>query len=222
MRAARAIGPPRPDSRVSPYQLAICRDVYTLRALGFSVAQGQDPRCLGRHASAVATVPPDPRAFVWRVSGRAANILAFGLPGTGKAHTVCALGHALIRRGHSVLFVPTYRIVQELLVAKRDLESPRALRKLDKYDLIIPGDIGYVKQEAEETEVLFTLLAERYERRSVAITSNLTFKDWDQVFRNLMTSAAAIDRLVHHSVILEFAVPGYRMEHRDSRQDEAS
>lgn len=149
----------------------------------------------------------------------ATNILAFGLPGTGKTHAVCALGHELVRQGRHVLFTPTYRIVQELLVAKRDLDLPRALRKLDKYDLIILDDIGYVKQEADEIEVLFTLLAERYERRSVAITSNLTFGSWDQIFRNPMTTAAAIDRLVHHSVILEFAVPSYRMEHRDRREE---
>ena len=146
----------------------------------------------------------------------AINLLAFGLPGTGKTHAMCALGHELVRQGRSVYFVPTFRLVQQLLIAKRELELPRLLKKLDRFDLLIPDDIGYVKQEADEIEVLFTLLAERYERRSVAITSNLTFGDWDQIFRNPMTTAAAIDRLVHHSAILEFNVPSYRMEHRRS------
>lgn len=146
---------------------------------------------------------------------RATNILAFGLPGRGKTHALCAVGHELIRRGRSVRFVPTFRLVQELLVAKRELELPRALKKLDKFDLLILDDIGYVKHDADEIEVLFTLLAERYERRSVAITSNLTFGDWDQIFHNPMTAAAAIDRLVHHSVILEFVeLESYRAGNR--------
>jgi DNA replication protein DnaC len=109
-----------------------------------------------------------------------------------------------VSRGHSVLFTPTFRLVQELLAAKRDLALPRALHKLDAFECLILDDIGYVQQAAEEVEVLFTLLAERYERRSLIITSNLVFGEWDRVFKNPMTTQAAIDRLVHHSVILEF------------------
>lgn len=141
---------------------------------------------------------------------QAVNVLAFGLPGTGKTHVACALGHALVAAGHSVLFTPTFQLVQHLLAAKRDLELPRALRKLDCFELLILDDIGYVQQGAEEIEVLFTLMAERYERRSMLITSNLVFSEWDRIFKNPMTTAAAIDRLVHHSVILEFDVPSYR------------
>ena len=141
---------------------------------------------------------------------RAVNVLAFGLPGTGKTHAACAIGHALVERGHSVLFTPTFKLVQELLAAKRELCLPRALRKLDAFELLILDDIGYVQQEPEEVEVLFTLMAERYERRSLLITSNLVFSEWDRIFKNPMTTAAAIDRLVHHSVILEFDVPSYR------------
>jgi DNA replication protein DnaC len=140
----------------------------------------------------------------------AVNVLAFGLPGTGKTHSACALGHALVEAGHSVLFTPTYRLVQQLLAAKRDLELPKALKRLDTYELIILDDIGYVQQDAEQIEVLFTLMAERYERRSMLITSNLVFSQWDRIFRDPMTTAAAIDRLVHHSVILEFDVESYR------------
>lgn len=143
---------------------------------------------------------------------RATNVLAFGLPGVGKSHAACAIGHALVEAGHAVLFAPAYQLVQELLVAKRDLELPRALRRLDGFDLVVVDDIGYVQQTTDEIEVLFTFLAERYERRSVLITSNLVFSDWDRIFKNPMTTAAAIDRLVHHSVILEFAVPSYRSE----------
>jgi DNA replication protein DnaC len=142
----------------------------------------------------------------------ATNILAFGLPGVGKSHALCAVGHALVEAGHSVLFTPAYSIVQELLSAKRDLELPRALRKLDLFEVILLDDLGYVQQSPEEAEVLFTLLAERYERRSVMVTSNLIFSQWDRIFRDQMATAAAIDRLVHHAVLLEFDVPSYRTD----------
>jgi DNA replication protein DnaC len=141
---------------------------------------------------------------------QAANALAFGLPGTGKTHAACAIGHAMVEAGRSVLFAPTHQIVQQLLAAKRDLELPRALAKLDNFELLILDDIGYVQQDAHEVEVLFTLLAERYERRSVMITSNLMFSEWDRIFKNPMTTAAAIDRLVHHATILELDVASYR------------
>ena len=138
------------------------------------------------------------------------NILAFGLPGTGKTHALCAIGHRLVEAGRSVLFTPAYRLVQDLLAAKRDLDLPRALRKLDNFDFLLIDDLGYLTQGTEESEVLFTLIAERYERRSLGVTSNVVFSDWEKVFHNPMATAAAIDRLVHHSVILEFDVPSYR------------
>ena len=142
----------------------------------------------------------------------ATNVLAFGLPGVAKSHGLCAVGHALIEAGHSVLFTPAYALVQELLSAKRDLQLPRALRKLDLFEVILLDDLGYVQQSPDEAEVLFTLLAERYERRSVMVTSNLVFSQWDRIFRDQMATAAAIDRLVHHAVILEFDVPSYRTD----------
>ena len=141
---------------------------------------------------------------------RGVNVLAFGLPGTGKTHALCALGHRLVEAGRSVLFAPAYRLVQDLLAAKRDLALPRQLRKLDNYDFLLLDDLGYLPQGAEESEVLFTLIAERYERRSLGITSNLVFSQWEHIFANPMATAAAIDRVVHHSVILEFDVPSYR------------
>jgi DNA replication protein DnaC len=147
----------------------------------------------------------------------ATNILAFGLPGVGKSHAMCAVGHALVDRGHPVLFMPTYSLVQELLAAKRNLELPRALRKLDHFAVLLLDDVGYIQQSPEEAEILFTLLAERYERRSVCITSNLIFAQWDRIFRDQMATAAAIDRLVHHSVLLEFDVPSFRTEHATRR-----
>ena len=142
----------------------------------------------------------------------ATNVLAFGLPGVGKSHALSAVGHALVEAGHSVLCAPAYALVQELLGAKRDLDLPRALRKLDLFEVILLDDLGYVQQSPDEAEVLFTLLAERYERRSVMVTSNLVFSQWDRIFRDQMATAAAIDRLVHHAVVIEFDVPSYRTD----------
>jgi DNA replication protein DnaC len=143
---------------------------------------------------------------------RGDNLLAFGLPGRGKTHLVCAIGHELIKRGHRVLFVATFALVQRLLTAKRDLRLEKELAVLDGYDAVILDDIGYVQQNRDEMEVLFTFLAERYERRTVIITSNLLFSEWDRIFKDPMTTAAAIDRLVHHSVILEMTGISVRAE----------
>lgn len=148
---------------------------------------------------------------------RADNVLVFGLPGVGKTHVACALGDALVRAGRSVFFVPTYQLVQQLLAARRDLSLPRALRHLDAFDVVILDDLGYVQQNADEAEVLFTMMAERYERRSLVITSNLVFSQWERIFKNPMATAAAIDRLVHHAVILELDVASYRTEDAKKR-----
>lgn len=133
------------------------------------------------------------------------NLIAFGLPGRGKTHFLAALGRELIlRHGMNVLFVPTFKLVQELLAAKKALRLDAALKKLDRFETIILDDIGYIQQTREEMEVLFTFLAERYERRSLMISSNLPFSKWDQIFKDPMTTMAAVDRLVHHAIILEF------------------
>lgn len=136
---------------------------------------------------------------------RAENVLVFGLPGRGKTHFLCALGRELVlRQARSVYFTPTFKLVQQLLAAKKDLRLDALLRKLDRFDGIILDDLGYVQQSREEMEVLFTFLAERYERRSVLVSSNLVFSKWDQIFKDPMTTMAAVDRLVHHAIILEF------------------
>jgi DNA replication protein DnaC len=150
---------------------------------------------------------------------RADNVLVFGLPGVGKSHLACALGYALIDAGRSVLFIPTYQLVQQLLAARRDLSLPRALRALDVFDAIILDDLGYVQQTSEEAEVLFTLMAERYERRSLIITSNLVFSQWDRIFKTPIVTAAAIDRLVHHSIIIEIDRLSVRAEEAKKRNE---
>lgn len=153
---------------------------------------------------------------------RGDNLLAFGKPGSGKSHLLCAICHELVRRGRSVLFTPAYALVQALVAAKRALRLPQELKRLDRFDAILVDDLGYVQQEREEMDVLFTLFAERYERRSVLITSNLVFSKWDQIFKDAMTTAAAIDRLVHHAQILELNVPvSYRAEEAGRRVKDA-
>ena len=152
---------------------------------------------------------------------RAENLLAFGLPGRGKSHLVSAIGHELLQRGYQVLFVPAFKLVQRLLAAKRDLELEATLRRLDRFDAVILDDLGYVQQGRAEMEVLFTFLAERYERRSVLITSNLVFSEWDKIFQDPMTTACAIDRIVHHAVILELSGPSYRAEAAKQRSHKA-
>ena len=143
---------------------------------------------------------------------RRENVLAFGKPGSGKTHLLAGLGQELIRQGRRVYFSPCSLLVQDLLVAKRDLKLSRLLKRLGRFEVLIIDDIGYVQQSREEMEVLFTLLAERYERGSVMLTSNLPFSKWEAIFKDPMTTAAAIDRLVHHSVILELNLDSYRLE----------
>ena len=136
---------------------------------------------------------------------RAENVIAIGLPGRGKSHFLAALGRELIlRHRYAVLFVPTFKLVQQLLTAKRDLRLEERLRELDKFDAVILDDVGYVKQERDEMEVLFTFLAERYERRSVMIQQQSGLLQVGPDFKDPMTTMAAIDRLVHHAILLEF------------------
>jgi DNA replication protein DnaC len=144
---------------------------------------------------------------------KAENVLVFGLPGRGKTHLVAAVGRELlIRQGVPVLFISTFGLVQQLLRAKSELRLEQFLARLDRFDAVIIDDIGYVQQSREEMEVLFTFLADRYERKSLMITSNLVFSQWDRIFKDPMTTAAAIDRLVHHSIIVELTGESYRME----------
>jgi DNA replication protein DnaC len=140
------------------------------------------------------------------------NVLAFGRSGSGKTHLLCGVAQELVRTGRRALFSSCSLLVQDLLIAKRDLRLNRCLKRFSSFEVLIIDDLGYVQQSREEMEVLFTLLAERYERGSVMITSNLPFSKWESIFKDPMTTAAAIDRLVHHSVILELNVPSYRLE----------
>jgi len=230
-------------ARVLPEVLALAqRDQWSLEAF---VAEVLERELEGRRQSRIerllreAHLPPDktlttlePARLPLRIRrllpglcagdfvDRAENLLIFGLPGRGKTHLAAAIGHALVQHGRRVWFCPTFALVGRLLRAKRDLELDRELRRLDRFAVVVLDDIGYVQQSREEMEVLFTFLAERYERRSVIITSNLVFSEWDRIFKDPLTTAAAIDRLVHHCSILEFGadLPSVRAEAAAQRQ----
>ncbi|HEY9213595.1 MAG TPA: IS21-like element helper ATPase IstB [Ancylobacter sp.] len=141
---------------------------------------------------------------------KGANLLAFGPPGTGKSHLAAALGLALIENGWRVLFTRTTDLVQKLQAARRDLHLEAAIAKLDKYHLLILDDIAYVTKDQAETSVIFELIAARYERRSLLITSNQPFGEWHRIFPDHVMTLAAVDRLVHHATIFEMNVESYR------------
>lgn len=149
---------------------------------------------------------------------RGANILAFGPPGGGKTHLASAIGRGLIENGWRVLFTRTTDLVQRLQIARRDLALEAAIAKLDKYHLLILDDLAYVTKDQAETSVLFELIGARYERRSVLITANQPFGEWNRIFPDPVMTLAAVDRLVHHATILELNVESYRRRSALERQ----
>ena len=151
---------------------------------------------------------------------RKENVLVFGRSGSGKTHLLSAIAHELIQTQEKrIRFTTCSLLVQELLVAKRDLKLARYLKRLNRLDGLIIDEVGYIQQNRDEMEVLFTLLAERYERGSVLLTSNLPFSKWDQIFKDPTTTAAAVDRLVHHSIIIELNLESYRLEASKKRRN---
>lgn len=141
---------------------------------------------------------------------KGANLLLFGPPGSGKSHLISAIGHALIDRGWRVLFTRTGELVQRLQAARRDLRLPAEIAKLERFDLLVLDDLSYVRRDQAETSVLFELIAERYERKSIALTANQPFSAWESIFLDAAMTLAAVDRLVHHATILEMNVESYR------------
>lgn len=141
---------------------------------------------------------------------RGSNLLLFGPPGVGKSHLVTGLCHALVEAGRRVYFSRCSDLVQKLQAARRDLRLPQELARLDRFDLLVLDDLSYVRRDQAETSVLFELIAERYERKSLAITANTPFSQWNEVFVEPAMTVAAVDRLVHHSTILEMNVESYR------------
>jgi DNA replication protein DnaC len=148
---------------------------------------------------------------------KGANLILFGPPGTGKSHLAAALSFALVENGWRVLFARTTDLVQRLQIARRELALEAAIAKLDKYHLLILDDLAYVTKDQAETSVLFELIAARYERRSLLITANQAFGTWDTIFPDPAMTIAAIDRLVHHAIILEINTESYRRREAAAR-----
>ncbi len=146
------------------------------------------------------------------------NVLIFGNPGTGKTHLSIALAKEWCLQGRKVYFTDAASLVQQLLKAKAELELERLIKKLDRFEVLLIDDISYVPFERTETDVLFTLLSARYEMRSVVISSNLPFGKWNSIFKDEMTTTAAIDRLVHHATILELNAESYRIKDAKGRK----
>ena len=190
-RAKRRIDRHRVESQLDPTK--------TLASFDFA----EVPMLSKAHVTALAS------GDSWLEKG--ASVLIFGPPGVGKSHVGCGIGHALIDAGYRVLYTRTSELVQRLQAARQSLQLPQALTKLDRYDLLILDDISYVRKDQAETSVLFELIAERYERRSILVTANQAFSGWDNVFPDPGMTVAAIDRLVHHSTIFELNdVESYR------------
>lgn len=152
----------------------------------------------------------------WLAQGT--NILLFGPPGVGKTHLAAALGHAMVDAGYRVLFTRTTDLVQQLQAARHDLKLATAIEKLDKYHLLVLDDLSYVQKSQAETSVLFELISARYERRSLLITANQPFGAWDIIFPDPAMTVAAIDRLVHHSIILEMNTDSYRRKSAETQR----
>ena len=150
---------------------------------------------------------------------RGANLLLFGASGLGKTHLASALGYGLLEQGYKVKFIQATTLVQQLQLAKRHLKLQDELKKLDKYQLLIIDDVGYVRKSEQETSVLFELIAHRYERFSLAITSNKSFEEWDELLDDTTMTVAAIDRLVHHATMIHFTGESYRKKEALKTQD---
>ena len=189
------------------------------RAPGASPAIWPSPVCRTARRFATfdfAAVPTIRKAHVmalaegdaWLEQG--GNLLIFGPSGTGKTHLAAAIGTALVDNGKRVLFTRTTDLVQKLQAARRDLALPATLAKLDRFDCLVLDDLGYVRKDQAETTVLFELIAERYERKSLITTCNQPFSEWNQIFPDPAMTVAAIDRLVHHATILELNTESYR------------
>lgn len=199
-RGKRRIERHRAESHLDPTK--------TLATFDFSMV----PMVSKAHVTALAT------GDAWLEKG--ATVLLFGPPGGGKSHLGCAIGHALIDAGYRVLFTRTGEMVQKLQAARQSLQLPSTLAKLDRFDLIILDDLSYARKDQAETSVLFELIAERYERRSLMITANQPFSGWNEVFPDPGMTVAAIDRLVHHSTIFELNVESYRRRKASDKQSQ--
>lgn len=142
------------------------------------------------------------------------NLVLYGPPGTGKTHCLIALGIAACTRGHRVRFTTAAELLMSLIEAKRNGVLERRFKSLERFDLLLIDELGYIPFEREQTDLLFNVISARYERSSIAITTNLAFEQWTQIFPDAMTASAVIDRLIHHGTVLQFGGESHRLRAR--------
>lgn len=142
------------------------------------------------------------------------NVVFYGPPGTGKTHCLIAIGLAACTMGYRTMFTTAAGLLTSLLDAKRDGTLARRLRWIDRFALLLVDELGYVPFEREATDLLFQVISQRYERTSIAITTNLAFEQWTQIFPDAMAARAVIDRLVHHGSVFEFSGESHRLRSR--------
>lgn len=126
------------------------------------------------------------------------NIVFYGHFGLGKSHLAAMLTERLCEQGYRCAYHSTNALINQLLEAKRDLVLNTLLKKLDQYDLLVCDELGYIPHTQEGADLFFQLIAQRAERKSLLITTNLTYSEWDKVFLNPLTTAAAVDRIIHN------------------------
>jgi DNA replication protein DnaC len=144
------------------------------------------------------------------------NPILVGPTGVGKTHVLTAIGLAACAAGYRVLFTTAAELCINLIAAKREDRLKQRLTAYERYQLLLIDELGYIPFEREATDLLYQIIAQRYERSSIALTTNLAFADWTQIFPDPMTASVVVDRLVHHSVIFEFAGESHRLRSRQT------
>ncbi len=142
------------------------------------------------------------------------SVIFIGPTGVGKTHLISAIGVCACTNGYRVLFTTASDLLMSLIAAKRADRLKARFDAIDRYQLLIVDELGYIPFEREATDLLFQVISRRYERGSVAITTNVAFPDWTQVFPDAMAASAIVDRLVHHGTIFELAGESHRLRTR--------
>ena len=147
----------------------------------------------------------------------ATNIVFFGSFSVGKTHLALALTHGLCQKGYRCLFTSTSMLIEKMILAKKESNILGLMKKLDKYDLITCDELGYIPQETAGADLFFQLISQRSERKSIAITTNLTYSEWDKVFINPLTTSAAVERIIANCETFNIKGPSWRKEQAERK-----